>query len=113
MRVRWGPDAELPESIGAGVGGPEFWSLKGLRFPGPGEAGTPPAPGPVSYPSPHPIYIFITLNGVRFLRPIFAGDSGSCASRLPDRWVPAPNFYEGRWFLRPTASVPAPNFCKG
>ena len=49
----------------------------------------------------------------RFLRPTFTGDRGSCASCLPDRWVPAPDCYEGRWFLRPAASVPAPDFLQG
>ena len=49
----------------------------------------------------------------RLLRSIFARDSGSCASCLPERLVPALNFYGGLWFLRPTASVPALNFCRG
>ena len=31
----------------------------------------------------------------RFLRPIFASDRGSCASCLPDTWVPAPFFTNG------------------
>ena len=55
-------------------------------------------------PAPH---------GVGSCAQFLQGIGGSCASCLPDRWAPAPNFYEGRRFLRPTASVPALNFYRG
>ena len=72
--------------------------------------GSPPPARPLPLPPP---YMFKTLNGVWFQRLIFTRQSGSSSLCLQDRWVPAPNFYEGGRFQQHTAWLPAPNFHKG